>query len=133
MESAVGPRPYLTMVKYFQGIISETSRKDGKLPRAVNACGCGGSSNAIGAFAYYIEEKDVRFIGLVPAEAPSLTEGVPAIIHGFKCLTLLDENGNSQPDYSIAAGIDCPGVGPEHSFLKTSSRGGMSCLPDKRL
>jgi tryptophan synthase beta chain len=126
LGSAVGPHPYPSMVKYFQAIISEESKrqiieKEGKLPTAVIAC-AGGGSNAIGAFAHYIDEKYVRLIGVEPQEAPTLTKGTPAIIHGFKCLTLLDENGNPQPTYSIAAGLDYPGVGPEHSHLKTSGR-----------
>lgn len=126
LGSAVGPHPYPTMVKHFQAIISEESKrqiieKEGKLPTAVIAC-TGGGSNAIGAFAHFIEEKNVRLIGVEPAEAPSLTEGVPAVIHGFKCLTLLDENGEPKPTYSIAAGLDYPGIGPEHSYLKTSER-----------
>lgn len=126
LGSAVGPHPYPTMVKHFQAIISEESKrqildKEGRLPTAVVAC-AGGGSNAIGSFAHYIEEKDVRLIGAEPAEAPTLSEGVPAVIHGFKCITLLDENGEPKPTYSIAAGLDYPGVGPEHSFLKTSGR-----------
>jgi tryptophan synthase beta chain len=126
LGSAVGPHPYPTMVKHFQAIISEESKKqiiekEGKLPTAVIAC-AGGGSNAIGAFAHYIEESNVRLIGVEPKEAPTMTEGVPAVIHGFKCLTLLDENGNPQPTYSIAAGLDYPGVGPEHSYLKTIGR-----------
>lgn len=126
LGSAVGPHPYPSMVKHFQAIISEESKrqiieKEGKLPTAVIAC-AGGGSNAIGAFAHYIDEKYVRLIGVEPEEAPTLTKGTPAIIHGFKCLTLLDENGNPQPTYSIAAGLDYPGVGPEHSHLKTSGR-----------
>jgi tryptophan synthase beta chain len=126
LGSAVGPHPYPSMVKYFQAIISEESKrqiieKEGKLPTAVIAC-AGGGSNAIGAFAHYIDEKYVRLIGVEPKEAPTLTKGTPAVIHGFKCLTLLDENGNPQPTYSIAAGLDYPGVGPEHSHLKTSGR-----------
>jgi tryptophan synthase beta chain len=126
LGSAVGPHPYPSMVKYFQAIISEESKrqiieKEGRLPTAVIAC-AGGGSNAIGAFAHYIDEKYVRLIGVEPEEAPTLTKGTPAIIHGFKCLTLLDENGNPQPTYSIAAGLDYPGVGPEHSHLKTSGR-----------
>ncbi|WP_342434085.1 tryptophan synthase subunit beta [Neobacillus sp. FSL H8-0543] len=126
LGSAVGPHPYPTMVKHFQAIISEESKrqileKEGKLPTAVIAC-TGGGSNAIGAFAHYIEEKNVRLIGVEPKEAATLTEGVPAVIHGFKCLTLLDGKGEPQPTYSIAAGLDYPGVGPEHSYLKTSGR-----------
>jgi tryptophan synthase beta chain len=126
LGSAVGPHPYPSMVKHFQSIISEESKrqvleKEGRLPAAVIAC-AGGGSNAIGAFAHYIDEKDVRLIGVEPAEAPTLTEGVPGVIHGFRCLTLLDEKGEPKPTYSIAAGLDYPGVGPEHSHLKTSGR-----------
>ncbi|RCW72020.1 tryptophan synthase subunit beta [Saliterribacillus persicus] len=126
LGSAVGPHPFPTMVKFFQSVISEESKrqildKEGKLPTAVIAV-TGGGSNAIGAFANYIQEPDVRLIGVEPAEAPSLTEGIPAIIHGFKCLTLLDEEGNPKPTYSIAAGLDYPGIGPEHSYLKGTGR-----------
>ncbi|MEH6948880.1 tryptophan synthase subunit beta [Peribacillus sp. Hz7] len=127
LGSAVGPHPYPTMVKHFQAVISEESKrqileKEGKLPTAIVAC-AGGGSNAIGSFAHYIDEPNVRLIGCEPAEAPSISEGVPAVIHGFKCLTLLDEEGNPKPTFSIAAGLDYPGVGPEHSYLKVSGRG----------
>ncbi|MCQ6275032.1 tryptophan synthase subunit beta [Bacillus sp. V3B] len=125
--SAVGPHPYPTIVKHFQSIISLESKrqileKEGKLPTAVIAC-AGGGSNAIGAFAYYIEEENVRLIGVEPAEAPTMSEGVPAVLHGYKSYTLLDEKGEPKPVFSIAAGLDYPGVGPEHSFLKASGRG----------
>ncbi len=124
--SAVGPHPYPSIVKHFQSIISEESKrqildKEGALPAAVIAV-VGGGSNAIGAFAHYIDEEDVRLIGVEPTEAPTLTEGVPSIIHGFKCITLLDEKGEPAPTHSIAAGLDYPGIGPEHSHLKTSGR-----------
>lgn len=126
LGSAVGPHPFPTMVKYFQSIISEESKrqileKEGRLPNAVIAA-VGGGSNAIGAFAHYIEEPSVRLIGVEPDQAPTLTKGVPAVIHGFKCLVLLDENGEPQKTYSIAAGLDYPGIGPEHSQLKVSGR-----------
>lgn len=126
LGSAVGPHPYPTMVKHFQSIISEESKqqileKEGKLPTAIVAC-VGGGSNAIGAFAHYLEEENVRLIGVEPKEAASITEGVPAVIHGFKCLTLLDEDGEPAPTHSIAAGLDYPGIGPEHSYLKTNGR-----------
>lgn len=125
--SAVGPHPYPSIVKHFQSIISEESKrqileKEGKLPTAVIAC-TGGGSNAIGSFAHYLEEKSVRLIGVEPAEAPTLSEGVPAVLHGFNSYTLLDENDEPKPVFSIAAGLDYPGVGPEHSFLKASGRG----------
>lgn len=126
LGSAVGPHPYPKMVHYFQSVISEESKrqileKEGKLPDAVVAC-VGGGSNAIGAFSAYLKDEDVRLIGAEPAEAATLTEGVPAVLHGFKCLCLQDEDGNPAPTNSMAAGLDYPGVGPEHSALKLSGR-----------
>ncbi|WP_042169499.1 tryptophan synthase subunit beta [Paenibacillus gorillae] len=126
LGSAVGPHPFPTMVKHFQSIISEESKrqileKEGRLPDAIVAC-AGGGSNAIGAFAHYIDEPSVRLIGVEPDQAPSLTEGVPSVLHGFKCLVLLDEEGQPKKTYSIAAGLDYPGIGPEHSHLKVSGR-----------
>ncbi|GEB34429.1 tryptophan synthase subunit beta [Brevibacillus parabrevis] len=126
LGSAVGPHPFPTMVKHFQAIISEESKrqileKEGRLPDAVIAA-VGGGSNAIGAFAHYIDEPSVRLIGVEPDQAPTLNEGVPAVLHGFKCLVLLDEQGEPKKTYSIAAGLDYPGIGPEHSQLKTSGR-----------
>ncbi|MFC5702624.1 tryptophan synthase subunit beta [Cohnella faecalis] len=126
LGSAVGPHPFPTMVKHFQSVISEESKrqileKEGRLPDAIVAC-AGGGSNAIGAFAHYIDEPSVRLIGVEPDQAPSLTQGVPSIIHGFKCLVLLDEEGQPKKTYSIAAGLDYPGIGPEHSHLKVSGR-----------
>ncbi|MDQ0253417.1 tryptophan synthase beta chain [Evansella vedderi] len=126
LGSAVGPHPFPSMVKHFQAVISEESKrqiieKEGHLPDAVIAV-TGGGSNAIGAFAHFIDEPSVRLIGVEPDKAATLTEGTPAVIHGFKCLVLLDEEGNPQPTYSIAAGLDYPGIGPEHSHLKTSGR-----------
>jgi len=126
LGSAVGPHPFPTIVKHFQSVISEESKrqileKEGRLPDAVIAC-AGGGSNAIGAFAHYLDEPSVRLIGVEPELAPSLTQGVPSVLHGFKCLVLLDEEGNPKPTYSIAAGLDYPGIGPEHSHLKVSGR-----------
>lgn len=126
LGSAVGPHPYPTIVKHFQSIISEESKKqilekEGRLPTAIVAC-AGGGSNAIGAFAHYLDDEEVRLIGVEPDQAPSLTKGVPAELHGFRCLALIDEDGNPMPTYSIAAGLDYPGIGPEHSYLKESGR-----------
>lgn len=95
--------------------------KEGRLPNAVIAC-MGGGSNGIGSFAHYIDEPSVRLIGVEPDQAPTLTQGVPGMLHGFKCLVLLDENGEPRKTYSIAAGLDYPGIGPEHSYLKESGR-----------
>ena len=126
LGSAVGPHPYPSIVKHFQSVISKEAKqqileKEGKLPAAVIAC-VGGGSNAIGAFTHFIDDEDVKLIGVEPTEAPTLTQGVPAVLHGFKCLTLLDEDGEPSPTHSIAAGLDYPGIGPEHSHLKTSER-----------
>ncbi|WP_212979109.1 tryptophan synthase subunit beta [Paenibacillus azoreducens] len=126
LGSAVGPHPFPSMVKHFQSVISEESKrqiidKEGKLPDAVLAC-VGGGSNAIGSFAHYIDEPAVRLIGVEPDQAATLNQGVPAVLHGFRCLVLLDEEGNPAPTYSIAAGLDYPGIGPEHSHLKVSGR-----------
>lgn len=126
LGSAVGPHPYPSIVRHFQSIISIESKRqiietEGKLPTAVIAC-VGGGSNAIGAFANYIEDSEVELIGIEPLEAATLTKGVPAVLHGFKCYTLLDENGEPDSTFSIAAGLDYPGVGPEHSHLKASER-----------
>ncbi|MEW9031633.1 MAG: tryptophan synthase subunit beta [Planifilum fimeticola] len=126
LGSAVGPHPFPSMVKHFQSIISEESKrqileKEGRLPDAVIAC-VGGGSNAIGAFAHYLEDEEVRLIGVEPDQAATLTEGVPAVLHGFRSLVLLDEQGNPRPTYSIAAGLDYPGIGPEHSHLKETGR-----------
>ena len=125
--SAVGPHPYPQMIKEFQSIISKESKKqilekEGKLRTAVVAC-VGGGSNAIGAFAHYIEEPNVRLIGVEPEEAASLSKGVPAVLHGYKSYVLLDEDGNPEPTHSIAAGLDYQSVGPEHSYLRDSGRG----------
>lgn len=125
--SAVGPYPYPEIVKYFQSVISEESKrqileKEGKLPAAVIAC-VGGGSNAIGAFAHYIEEKEVRLIGVEPAEAASISRGKPAVFHGYRSYTLIDEYGEALPTNSIAAGLDYQGVGPEHSYLHSTGRG----------
>ncbi len=126
LGSAVGPHPYPSMVHHFQSIISEEARrqileKEGKLPAAVVAC-VGGGSNAIGAFANFIDDKDVRLIGVEPSESAAINDGVPAVLHGFKCLTLLDQSNNPAETNSIAAGLDYPGVGPEHSQLSVTGR-----------
>jgi tryptophan synthase beta chain len=126
LGSAVGPHPFPSIVRHFQAIISKESKrqileKEGRLPDLVVAC-AGGGSNAIGAFAEYIGDEKVRLIGIEPEEAASLTRGTPGILHGFKCLVLQDENGNPLPTHSISAGLDYPGIGPEHSHLKVSGR-----------
>jgi len=134
LGSAVGPHPFPTIVKHFQSVISREARRqiqeaEGKLPDAVIAC-VGGGSNAIGAFAHFIPDPNVRLIGVEPAglgletgkHAAPLSAGAPGIVHGFKCYVMADEKGEPLATHSISAGLDYPGVGPEHSYLKDIGR-----------
>ncbi|MDR3543334.1 MAG: tryptophan synthase subunit beta [Desulfosporosinus sp.] len=134
LGSAVGPHPFPTLVKHFQSIISREARQqileaEGKLPDVVMAC-VGGGSNAIGMFANFIPDPTVRLIGVEPAglgidtgkHAAPLSAGAPGIVHGFKCYVMADEKGEPLATHSISAGLDYPGVGPEHSYLKDIGR-----------
>lgn len=134
LGSAVGPHPYPEIVKYFQSVISKETKeqilaKENKLPDYLVAC-VGGGSNAIGLFANFIADTDVQLIGVEPSgkgletgfHSAPLNAGKPGIIQGFKCYVMADEKGEALPTHSIAAGLDYPGVGPEHSFLKDSGR-----------
>ncbi len=132
--SAVGPHPYPTMVKDFQSIISQEMRaqileKEGRLPEAVIAC-IGGGSNAIGSFTHFASDENVRLIGVEAAgkgleteyHAATLTTGAVAVEHGMKTYFTLDREGNIKETHSISAGLDYPGVSPEHAYLKESQR-----------
>lgn len=132
--SAVGPYPYPKMVREFQKIISVEAKrqileKEGRLPDAVVAC-VGGGSNSIGMFSEFIDEKDVRLIGVEAAglgietgkHASSMALGEPGVLHGMRSYLLQDSDGNVQLAHSISAGLDYPGVGPEHAYLKDSGR-----------
>lgn len=132
--SAVGPYPYPKMVKEFQSCISREAKRqhmeaEGRNPDAVVAC-VGGGSNSIGMFADFIEEKDVRLIGVEAAgkgvetgeHASAMAFGNPGVLHGMRSYLLQDENGNVQLAHSISAGLDYPGVGPEHAYLRDSGR-----------
>ncbi|HZK86308.1 MAG TPA: tryptophan synthase subunit beta [Desulfosporosinus sp.] len=143
LGSAVGPHPYPTLVKHFQSIISREARQqileaEGKLPDAVMAC-VGGGSNAIGMFANFISDSKVRLIGIEPAglgietgkHAAPLTAGAPGIVHGFKCYVMADEKGEPLSTHSISAGLDYPGVGPEHSYLKDLGRAKYVSITDE--
>ena len=134
LGSAVGPHPYPTIVHEFQKVISQESRqqildKDGRLPDAVIAC-VGGGSNAIGAFYQYIGDDNVTLIGVEAAghgldtdkHAATMTKGTVGVVDGMKTIALFEEDGRISPVYSISAGLDNPGVGPEHAFLKDSGR-----------
>ena len=124
LGSAVGPHPYPLIVKHFQSVISKETRKqllemEGKLPDAVMAC-VGGGSNAIGMFADFIDEPSVKLYGAEAAgdgvdterHAASITKGTVGVLHGMKSLFLQDNGGNIMPVYSISAGLDYPGIGP---------------------
>ena len=134
LGSAVGPHPYPTIVHEFQKVISQESRqqildKEGRLPDAVIAC-VGGGSNAIGAFSQYIADDNVALIGVEAAghgldtdkHAATMTKGTVGVVDGMKTIALFEEDGRISPVYSISAGLDYPGVGPEHAFLKDSGR-----------
>ena len=141
--SAVGPHPYPKMVKEFQRIISTESRKQilektGKLPDAVVAC-VGGGSNSIGMFADFINDKDVDLIGVEAGglgietgkHASAMALGQVGVLHGMKTYLLQDEIGNIQLAHSISAGLDYPGVGPEHAYLRDSGRAKYVSVTDK--
>lgn len=143
LGSAVGPHPYPIMVREFQSIIGKEAReqileKEERLPDYLVAC-VGGGSNSIGLFHAFYDDKDVNIIGVEPAglgldtqeHAASITKGSVGIIHGFKCYTIQDADGNDLPVHSIAAGLDYPGVGPEHCFYKDSNRAKYVTATDK--
>lgn len=132
--SAVGPYPYPKIVKEFQRVISREAKKqfyeaEGKLPDVVMAC-VGGGSNSIGMFADFIEEKGVELIGAEAAgkgietgeHAAAMAQGEIGTLHGMKSYLLQDEDGNIKLAHSISAGLDYPGVGPEHAYLKDTGR-----------
>ena len=132
--SVVGPHPFPMMVRDFQQIVGEEAReqfleREGRLPTQIAAC-VGGGSNAMGVFTAFLDDGDVQLVGVEPAgrgldtpdHAATLTLGTPGALHGFKCYNLQDEQGNPLPVYSIASGLDYPGVGPQHCFLKDIHR-----------
>ena len=141
--SAVGPYPYPKMVKEFQRVISKEAKAqhyeaEGKLPDVVMAC-VGGGSNSIGMFAEFIEEKEVQLIGVEAAglgvetgkHAAAMALGEPGTLHGMRSYLLQDEDGNIQLAHSISAGLDYPGVGPEHAYLRDSGRAQYVSITDK--
>ena len=134
LGSAVGPHPYPTIVHEFQKVISEESRrqildKEGRLPDYVIAC-VGGGSNAIGAFSQYVADEEVKLVGVEAAgrgldtdqHAATMTKGSIGVVDGMKTYAVFAEDGQVAPVYSISAGLDYPGVGPEHAFFKDSGR-----------
>lgn len=134
LGSVMGPHPYPMIVRDFQSIISKEAREEilkleGKLPAAVLAC-VGGGSNAMGMFYNFISDKQVRLIGLEAAgkgvdtefHAASITKGTLGIFHGMKSIFCQDNFGQIAPVYSISAGLDYPGIGPEHAYLHKTKR-----------
>lgn len=132
--SAVGPHPFPMIIEYFQSVVGKEARKQileltDSLPDYVVAC-VGGGSNAIGIFNGFLQDEDVKIYGVEPLgkgnktgdNAASMTYGTDGIIHGFKCKLLQDENGNPAEVYSIASGLDYPGVGPKHCYLNSIGR-----------
>ena len=132
--SVVGPAPYPRMVRDFQAVIGRETRAQvrervGTLPRSVIAC-VGGGSNAMGIFHAFIDDKDVELIGVEAAgegldserHSASLSKGTPGVLHGSLSYLLQDANGQVHPAHSISAGLDYPGVGPEHAHLKRTGR-----------
>lgn len=134
LGSVMGPHPFPTIVRDFQSVISKEMKeqilaKEGRLPNAVIAC-VGGGSNAIGSFYHFIGDSEVRLIGCEAAgrgidtfeTAATINKGRPGIFHGMKSYFCQDEYGRIAPVYSISAGLDYPGVGPEHAFLHDEGR-----------
>lgn len=142
LGSVMGPHPFPTIVRDFQSVISKEIKEqimeaEGRLPDAVIAC-VGGGSNAMGAFYNFIEDKEVALIGCEaaglgvdhPKNAATIANGTEGIFHGMKSLFCQNEDGQIAPVYSISAGLDYPGVGPEHAYLKDSGRAEYVAIKD---
>ena len=140
--SAVGPHPFPMMIEYFQSVIGREARAQfleltGGLPNHVVAC-VGGGSNAIGMFSGFFDDNEVKLYGAEPLgkgekvgeNAASITYGKEGILHGFKCLLLQDEQGNPVNAYSVASGLDYPGVGPKHCYLHKTGRAKYDVITD---
>jgi len=144
--STVGPHPFPMLVRDFQSVIGQEvreqiTRQEGRLPDALVAC-VGGGSNAMGIFYPFIQDKAVRLIGVEAAglglesgrHAATLAKGLPGILHGMKTYVLQDSDGQTAQVHSVSAGLDYPGVGPEHAFLKDSGRAEyVSCTDQEAL
>lgn len=141
--SVVGPHPFPMIVEHFQTVVGKEAHRQilemtGDMPNHVVAC-VGGGSNAIGIFNGFLNEDSVKIYGVEPMgkgeklgeNAASITYGKEGILHGFKCLLLQDEEGNPANAYSVASGLDYPGVGPKHCFLHDSGRVNYVTVNDK--
>ena len=143
--SAIGPHPYPLMVRNFQSVIGKEVKKqilkaEGSLPDYLIAC-VGGGSNSIGLFSPFYHDTKIKFIGVeaggygikTPKHSATLTAGSIGILHGTKTYILQDKNGQILPTHSISAGLDYPGVGPEHSYYKDSKRAEYVSVNDKEV
>jgi tryptophan synthase beta chain len=143
LGSVVGPHPYPSMVRDFQSIIGKETRKQileqtGRLPDCIIAC-VGGGSNAMGIFTSFLEDKEVKLIGVEAGgkglksgkHAAPLVAGKTGVLHGSRSYILQDNDGQIQEAYSISAGLDYPGVGPEHSYLKETGRATYVSITDQ--
>ncbi|GAH47938.1 unnamed protein product, partial [marine sediment metagenome] len=143
LGSVVGPYPYPPMVRDFQSVIGRETKQQildrlGRLPDYIIAC-VGGGSNAIGIFYPFLNDKDVRLIGVEAAgrgletgeHAAPLMAGRVGVLHGTKSYVLQDDNGQIKETHSVSAGLDYPGVGPEHSYLKDTGRASYVAVSDK--
>jgi len=142
--TAAGPHPYPGMVRDFQSVIGEEARaqilqREGRLPDLLAAC-VGGGSNAIGLFHPFLDDRDVEIHGVeaagkgvdTPYHAATLSKGVPGVLHGTRSYLLQDDDGQIQEAHSISAGLDYPGVGPEHSWLRDTGRVQYFSVTDKQ-
>jgi len=141
--SVVGPHPFPMMVRDFQSVVGTEAREqfqkmENSLPDYLVAC-VGGGSNAIGLFTAFLGDDKVQMIGVEPSgkgldtneHAATMTRGQPGVIHGFSCYLLQDSEGEPLPVYSIASGLDYPGVGPQHCYLKDIDRVQYETATDK--
>jgi len=142
LGSAVGPHPYPTIVRDFQRVIGDEAKEqilklEGRLPDYIIAA-VGGGSNAIGIFAPFVENEEVQLVGVEASgkgvdtdlTAATITKGVKGVIHGMMTYVLQDSDGNVAEAYSISAGLDYPGVGPEHAYLADTKRATYECIND---
>ncbi len=126
LGSVVGPHPYPYLVRQFQSIVGDEARAQmldgyGALPDVVVAC-VGGGSNAMGLFSGFVDDPAVRLVGVEPAGGAAIGRGVPGVVHGMRSNLMQDEVGQVEEALSISAGLDYPGVGPEHSYLASIGR-----------
>ncbi|MGB0111788.1 MAG: tryptophan synthase subunit beta [Ilumatobacteraceae bacterium] len=126
LGSVVGPHPYPYLVRQFQSVVGDEARAQmlamtGELPDVVAAC-VGGGSNAMGIFSGFVDDAGVRLVGVEPAGGAAIGRGVPGVVHGMRSNLMQDEVGQVEEALSISAGLDYPGVGPEHSYLASIGR-----------